>query len=174
MRLPLYIFLFLALGFTSCAQKSIPAVLQKLNNNTVEYIAVEDLKAMDTLFPFLLDARERDEFEVSHLKNSIWVGYKTFDIDKVLETLPNKDVPIVVYCSLGVRSEDIGEKLEKAGFTHVKNLYGGIFEWKNKGYPVYNSNQKETEKVHAYSKYWSGFLTNAEKVYSSKTTTVEQ
>ena len=167
MRLPLYLFLFLALGFSSCAQRSIPEVLEKFNNNTVDYISVDSLRKMEP--PVILDAREKGEFEVSHLKNSVWVGYKTFDIDQVLEIFPNKDVPIVVYCSLGVRSEDIGEKLEKAGFTNVKNLYGGIFAWKNNGYPVYDSDQKETEKVHAYSKYWGSFLTNAEKVYTNKT-----
>ncbi|MEZ4809432.1 MAG: rhodanese-like domain-containing protein [Allomuricauda sp.] len=167
MRLPIYLYLFLASSFSSCAQHSIPEVLEKFNHNTVDYISADSLRKMEP--PVLLDARERGEFEVSHLKNSVWVGYETFEIDRVLETFPDKDVPIVVYCSLGVRSEDIGEKLKKAGFTNVKNLYGGIFEWKNKGYPVYDLNQKETEKVHAYSTYWGNFLINAEKVYTHKT-----
>ena len=40
---------------------------------------------------------------------------------------------IIVYCSIGVRSEDIGEKLKELGYTKILNLYGGIFDWKNKG-----------------------------------------
>ena len=149
----------------SCAQQSIPKVLERLNDDTVDYISVEDIQKIDTLL--LLDAREKKEFDVSHLKNAIWVGYDEFDIHKVLQELPNKEKPIVVYCSIGVRSEDIGEKLKKAGYTNVKNLYGGIFEWKNKGYPVYDETQHETEKVHAYSNYWGRFLTNGEKVYDN-------
>ena len=146
MRLPLIFFLFLTLSLASCAQQSIPKVLEQLNDNTVDYISVEDLHEIQ-----------------------VWVGYDDFDINKVLQQLPNKEKPIVVYCSIGVRSEDIGERLKRAGYTNVKNLFGGIFEWKNKGYPVYNTNQQETEKVHAFSKYWGRFLTNAEKVYAKKT-----
>ena len=62
------------------------------------------------------------------------------------------------------------QKLKKAGFTKVKNLYGGIFEWKNKGYPVFNSAGKETENVHAFSKHWSQYLNAGNPVYWNKFT----
>lgn len=114
----------------------------------------------------VLDAREKEEFQVSHLKDAVWVGYEDFDLDQVMQQVPNKQNPIVVYCSIGVRSEDIGERLKNAGYTNVKNLYGGIFEWKNKGYPVYDEQQQETEKVHAFNTYWGRFLTNADKIYN--------
>lgn len=162
MRFQLLLFL-MTLGVTSCAQQSIPKVLQQLNDGTVDYISVEDLHEIEA--PLLLDAREKEEFGVSHLENAVWVGYDGFDINKVVQQFPNKEKPIVVYCSIGVRSEAIGEQLKNAGYANVKNLYGGIFEWKNKGYPVYDENQQETEKVHAFSNYWGRFLTNAEKVY---------
>ena len=71
----------------------------------------------------------------------------------------------MVYCSLGVRSEDIAEKLKKAGYTAVFNLYGGIFEWKNKGFSVVDLQNKETQKVHAYSKNWGKWLLKGEKIY---------
>ncbi|MBO0321418.1 rhodanese-like domain-containing protein [Muricauda sp. CAU 1633] len=166
MRLLLLLFLFLTLGVASCAQQSIPEVLKQLNDGTVDYISVENLHEMEA--PLLLDTREKEEFEVSHLKSSIWVGYTEFDLNKVLQELSNKEKPIVVYCSIGVRSEDIGEQLKNAGYTNVLNLYGGIFEWKNKGYPVYDENEHKTEKVHPYSRYWGRFLTNAEKVYGKQ------
>jgi rhodanese-related sulfurtransferase len=163
MRISLLLFLFLTLGMTSCAQQSIPKVLQQLNTGTVDYIFAEDLYQMKA--PIVLDAREKDEFEVSHLKNAVWVGYEDFNLDKVIQQLPSKEKPIVVYCAIGVRSEDIGEQLKSKGYTNIKNLYGGIFEWKNKGFPVYDENQHETEKVHAFNQYWSRFLTNGEKVF---------
>lgn len=70
-----------------------------------------------------------------------------------------------MYCSLGIRSEHIAEKLKKRGYTSVYNLYGGIFEWKNKDYKVYDSNEKETDNIHAYSKAWSKWLKKGNKVY---------
>ncbi len=164
MRVALLLFLFFTLGLVSCAQQSIPKVLEELNDGTVDYISVDALQNMEA--PFILDAREKEEFQVSHLQHAIWVGYDEFDITKVLQQLPNKDKPVVVYCSIGVRSEDIGEQLLNAGYTNVKNLYGGIFEWKKEGHAVYDENQQETEKVHAYSKYWGRFLTKADKVYN--------
>ena len=51
------------------------------------------------------------------------------------------------------------------GYKNVYNLYGGIFEWKNQDLPVFDSNNKETENVHAFSKEWSQYLTKGKKVY---------
>ena len=113
----------------------------------------------------LLDAREPEEFQVSRLKNATYVGYKDFSAEEIQQQFPDKDQPIVVYCSLGVRSEKIGEKLQQLGYKNIQNLYGGIFEWKNNNYPVFTSENKETNKVHAYSRRWSKWLKNAEKVY---------
>ena len=70
----------------------------------------------------------------------------------------------MVYCSVGIRSEIIGKKLLAEGYTAVYNLYGGIFEWTNKGGKVYSANNT-TSKVHAYSKQWGSYLLKGTKVY---------
>jgi rhodanese-related sulfurtransferase len=113
----------------------------------------------------LLDAREIKEYEISHLKNALSVGYDDFDIKKTSANLADKNSIIVVYCSVGIRSEDIAEKLQKAGYKNVYNLYGGIFEWKNNGYLVYDKDNQETEKVHTFNKEWSKWLIKGEKIY---------
>ena len=110
----------------------------------------------------ILDAREKEEYEVSHLKNAIWIGYKDFDLASI--NIP-KDMQVVVYCSVGYRSEKIGEKLQDAGYKDVNNLYGGIFKWKNEGNDVYDKSKNPTNKVHAYSESWGKWLVNGEKVY---------
>ena len=71
----------------------------------------------------------------------------------------------MVYCSLGIRSEDVAEKLKKAGYTNVLNLYGGIFEWKNNDFTIYDSEEKETENVHTFDEAWSKWLTKGIKIY---------
>ena len=53
----------------------------------------------------------------------------------------------------------------KAGYTNVYNLYGGIFEWKNKNFIVIDSEEKETNKVHTYNRDWSKWLKKGEKVF---------
>ncbi|MBC8766453.1 rhodanese-like domain-containing protein [Arenibacter sp. BSSL-BM3] len=146
-------------------QNAIDKAIGKFNNNTVPYIKVEELTQNNQFI--LLDTRKKEEFEVSHLKNAVWVGDKQFDVDMVSDSIPDENTPIIVYCSIGVRSEDVGEKLLKKGFKQVYNLYGGIFEWKNKGYKVYDSIGQETDRVHAFNKHWGKMLTNATKVYDS-------
>lgn len=162
----LFKILILFISITSTAQKSVQDVLEKYNSHSIPYISVEQLKAIQQKDSFLiLDARELEEFKVSHLKNAKYVGYKNFSSEEIQQQFPNKSQPIVVYCSLGVRSEKIGEKLQKLGYKNIQNLYGGIFEWKNNNYPVYNTANKETDTVHAFNKKWSKWLKNAEKVY---------
>ncbi len=143
--------------------KSYNLLLKTLLKHDVPEISIDSLnKIKDTVL--LLDAREIAEFNVSHLNNAKYVGYKTFNIDLLHNT--NKNQPIVVYCSVGYRSEKVTEKLINAGFTNVQNLYGGIFEWKNKKLDVYNSNGV-TNNVHPYSNTWGIWLKYADKVYKN-------
>ncbi|RMZ50483.1 rhodanese-like domain-containing protein [Flavobacteriaceae bacterium PRS1] len=164
----LFILLTLFTAQFSLAQEKEPETLSDLlemyNERSVPYISVQEL-AMPKTNAIILDAREIKEYTVSHIKNTIYVGYDDFQIDSVQKKLPNKDTQIVVYCSLGIRSEDIAEKIKKAGYTNVFNLYGGIFEWKNNGFKVYDSINTVTENVHIFSKEWSKWLTKGEKVY---------
>lgn len=161
----IFFFLFLITAH-SFAQKNLDDLLQTYNTRSIPYISVEELRMLqmnDTVT--ILDAREPAEFQVSHIESAINIGYNNFfSEEKKIQKL-NKYIPIVVYCSLGIRSEQIGEKLKKAGFTDVKNLYGGIFEWKNKDFPVIDSNGNETEKVHTFSKMWSKYLHAGNPIY---------
>ena len=147
------------------AQSSIPQVLKKLNKQSIPYIKVEDLKSKNNLI--FLDAREPKEFNVSHIKSAIPVGFDHFKIQNVTSAVKDKNATIVVYCSISVRSEKIGEKLLKSGYKNVYNLYGGIFEYKNSGGKVINSQNKQTDSVHAYNKEWSVYLTKGIKIYEN-------
>jgi len=98
---------------------------------------------------------------VSALQNALHVGFKNFSL-KRLDTI-GKSTQIVVYCSVGYRSERIAYKLHQAGYTNISNLYGGIFEWVNQGHPVYDSNG-QTKRVHAFNKLWGQWLQRGEKV----------
>lgn len=156
--------LILFISTISFSQETMSDLLKKYNTRSVPYISVQEL-AMPKTEAIILDAREPEEYDTSHLKDAICVGYDLFNIETVLDTIKNKDEQIVVYCSLGIRSEDIAEKLKKAGYNNVFNLYGGIFEWKNKDFLVYNFEEIETENVHTFSKEWSQWLTKGVKVY---------
>lgn len=137
-------------------------MLKKLLAHTVPEMQVQQLAA-DTSSVLLLDARESKEFAVSHLAHALHVGYDHFKLSAVPDSIP-KDRPVVVYCSVGYRSEKVAEQLRAAGYTQVSNLYGGIFEWVNQGNSVVDS-RGATKRVHAYSRTWGVWLTKGKKVY---------
>ncbi|MGY6741515.1 MAG: rhodanese-like domain-containing protein [Cecembia sp.] len=123
-------------------------------------VQIEDQELLNSAL--FLDTREKDEYEVSHIQGALWVGFEEFDL-KIVNNL-DRNQPLVVYCSIGARSQEIGKKLKKAGFKEVYNLYGGIFHWVNEGLPVY-ANGHQTQKVHAYNRAWGIWLSKGEKVY---------
>ncbi len=159
--------------FMALTAFSLPMLAQRTNNKafgmmvdvlikeSVPVVTCNELKQMPQAVR--LDARERNEFDVSHLPNARWIGYTDFDLKRVAD-LP-KTTPIVVYCSVGYRSEKVGEKLKAAGYTNVQNLYGSIFEWVNQGNPVVDSIGNPTQRVHAYSRTWGIWLKRGEKIY---------
>ena len=158
--------IYIAIGLLcvkgSC-QNTIEEVLNSYNDHSVPYIYVNELSELTTQ-PLVFDTREQEEYDISHIEGAIPLGFKTFKLSESAILPKDKNKMIVVYCSVGVRSEIIGKQLIEKGYTAVYNLYGGIFEWVNKGRKVY-LNKKETPKVHAYSKHWGNYLSKGTKVY---------
>ena len=158
------VFIFFLITLNSFSQRNLKQLLKKHNTESVSYISVADLSKEKKII--ILDAREPKEFAVSHLKNAICVGYDFFNLENTLKKLPkDKNTKIVVYCSLGIRSEDVAEKLQNAGFSNVFNLYGGIFEWKNQDNTIVTEENKPTQKVHTFNKEWSKWLHKGIKIY---------
>lgn len=158
------IYIFVLLSTFGFSQKKLSKLLKQHNSESIPYISTETLNTTTEKI-ILLDSREPKEYQISHLQNAICVGYDFFNIDSIQTKLPDKNAKIVVYCSLGIRSEDIAEKLKKAGYINIFNLYGGIFEWKNNDLKVFDSEENETENVHTFNEDWSKWLKKGHKVY---------
>lgn len=156
-------YIIICFSISSFSQENLSELLKKYNSESIPYITVEDLSKQENVI--ILDSRELSEYKTSHLQDAICVGYDNFNLKKTKKKLTNKKQTIVVYCSLGIRSEDIAEKLKKAGYTNVYNLYGGIFEWKNNDFKVYDSKEKETDSIHTFNKEWSKWLKKGVKIY---------
>lgn len=137
--------------------------LRGLLSHTVKEVGVEEIKNPEDYQ--ILDAREWAEFQVSHIPGGKWVGYDDFNSDRLGKLKLDKEKPVLLYCSVGYRSEKIGEKLEEMGFKDVSNLYGGIFEWSNMEKPLVDARGKPTKKVHAYNKIWGAWINKGEKVF---------
>lgn len=104
--------------------------------------------------PLLLDARTREEYEVSHLKNA---RLAPSNLEDFHQGENNFSTPIVVYCSVGYRSCQVARRLKSMGYQTVFNLSGSIFQWVNENRLVYRDS-KPVNVVHPYQKFWQYLL----------------
>lgn len=123
---------------------------------TADANAVSAAEARALPDPVFLDARESDEFAVSHLPGALPLGYKNIDLGVVAGA--NQSRPLVVYCTIGYRSERAAKKLRAAGFTRVYNLYGSLYAWKLAGFPLEDAAGRTTDRLHTYNKKWGGLV----------------
>ena len=128
-------------------------ILQKFPGS--KFVTVDELRRdlKEKIPLMLLDVRAKAEFEVSHLKGAVHVE-KPQDISRRYKDYKGK---IILYCSVGYRSGEMADRLVKAGMKRVYNLKGSIFEWVNRGFPVFNS-QGQTPYVHPYDRCWGRLL----------------
>jgi rhodanese-related sulfurtransferase len=152
------------MDMASCQTKDYQEKLESLYNHTVPLIKTEDLaRRINENNLVILDIRSEEEYQVSRIKGARQINYDDFSSEDV-DNIP-KNSEVVVYCSVGYRSEKVGEKLQELGFQNVKNLYGGIFQWKNDGFEVVNAQLLPTDSVHTYNKAWSKWLLKGVRVY---------
>ena len=105
--------------------------------------------------PLLLDTREREEYEVSHLEGAVAAPSRKEALEALEGIHPAR--PVVLYCSVGYRSSEMAGYLQKRGFDKVYNLEGSIFAWANEGRPIYRGGERVHE-VHPYDRVWGRLL----------------
>lgn len=159
-------FLFVMLNAcTGQSYDSFESMLEDLYAYTVPHIHPDSLQADELQDHYvIIDTRAKKEFEVSHIQGAIHIPYRQSPKDFYSHF--DTDKPIIVYCSVGYRSELFGERVQKH-YPELKvyNLYGGIFNWVNSGLPIYNPNQQQTENIHPYNKSWGKWLTKGTPHY---------
>lgn len=74
----------------------------------------------------------REGIKGGHIPGAINVFIDEFDAmtQEQLDSMGlTKDAAVVVYCNSGHKSNMMGEKMIKRGYTSVKNYKGGIIDW---------------------------------------------
>ena len=82
----------------------------------------------------VVDMRNHYEYEVGHFDKAIEVPSDTFreQLPMSVEMLKdNKDAPIIMYCTGGIRCEKASAYMLHRGFTNVFHLEGGIIHYAN-------------------------------------------
>ena len=103
----------------------------------------------------LLDIRSRDDYSRGHLPGAVWAETPS-EITAVLRTVSDQQ-PVVLYCSVGVRSSKAAANLMRSGRAYVFNLQGSIFKWANEGRPL-TADDHIAHVVHPYNERWGVLL----------------
>jgi len=135
---------------------------------TVHAVSTESLQQRyteeDAELPLIVDVREFDEYQVSHLRGALNLKNAAEISDTIAERGLDKDAEIIVYCSVGYRSAAVASELQERGFTRVQNLEHSIFEWANRGYPL-SSPAGPTDKAHPFNRAWGVLLDDTLHAY---------
>lgn len=131
--LPRILSLLRAIGVDDTPGYFTPDIVQNFTGtiNTLTPNAAADL--LNRSKAILLDVRGADEYRSEHIAaaRNLPMGI----IFKRLEELPT-DVPIILHCGGGLRSQVVASLLQRIGFTNVYNMAGGIDAWKQSGLPI--------------------------------------
>jgi molybdopterin/thiamine biosynthesis adenylyltransferase/rhodanese-related sulfurtransferase len=116
--------------------------------STIE--AHERIESSET--PLFVDVREPDEWEEGHVPGAIHVTRGRLE-SRIEGLVPDKERPLVVYCSVGARSAFATKALGEIGYTDVVNLAGGFTEWKRNGFQVTIPRVLSPEQRSRYSRH---------------------
>lgn len=106
----------------------------------------------------ILDVRDLNEYSVSHLE-----GAHRYE-EGMLDTL-EQNKPVLVYCTVGVRSNKLAKTMIEKGFSEVYDLKDGIIGWSNAELQVVNTRNEATDSVHVYNQYFGKLLKKGIPIY---------
>jgi molybdopterin/thiamine biosynthesis adenylyltransferase/rhodanese-related sulfurtransferase len=128
-------------------------LLARVKSEIEEISAVEAQALHDSPEPPLfVDVREPDEWEEGHVPGAIHVTRGRLE-SRIEGLVPDKERPLVVYCSVGSRSAFATKALEEMGYTDVVNLAGGFTDWKRNGFEVTIPRVLSAEQRSRYSRH---------------------
>ncbi len=80
----------------------------------------------------LIDVREDNEFAAGHAAGAKHMGRGIIERD-IVQTFPDKDTELILYCGGGFRSALAADNLQKMGYTNVWSMTGGWHAWEDSG-----------------------------------------
>ena len=116
---------------------AVGAILIRGNASTagkaLSEISVEQAFARREAGAFILDVRTPQEWNEAHIPDSTLIPLD--ELASRLSEVP-RDQEVVVVCRSGNRSQEGRDILQKAGFSQVVSMAGGLNQWRAAGYPT--------------------------------------
>ncbi|HHT50116.1 MAG TPA: FAD-dependent oxidoreductase [Eubacteriaceae bacterium] len=120
------------------------AALVALNilNGVYRQVPVTKVRELVEKNAYIIDVRERDEYEESHLINAVNIPLS--ELRQRIDEIP-KDIPVYLHCRSGQRSYNAVMALQHRGFENVFNISGSYLGICN--YEYYNDQITGRDKI---------------------------
>src|ERR1051325_3877446 len=120
---------------TAMSESEYAKLVADAKKNITEISAEEAAARMQNAEATIVDVREKDEWDESHIPNAIHMSRGTIELD-IEEKFPDKSAMIICHCGGGGRSALAAESLQKMGYKNVRSMAGGLKAWKAAGLPT--------------------------------------
>lgn len=100
----------------------------------------------------LLDIREKKEIDIGYIEGATFLPQGLLK-EKVESFLPDKNIPVVVYCAGGIRSLAAAKLMREKGYMNVSSMAKGINGWKEAGYEVVSNAELTSDQLTRYSRH---------------------
>ncbi|MGH8100675.1 MAG: rhodanese-like domain-containing protein [Chthoniobacterales bacterium] len=110
-------------------------LVSEAKKNIIEISPVDAAAKAKSGEATIVDVREKDEWEESHISHAIHMSRGTIELD-IEEKIPDKNATIICHCGGGGRSALAAESLQKMGYKNVRSMAGGFKAWKAAGLPT--------------------------------------
>lgn len=100
----------------------------------------------------LLDIREEEELAQGYIEGATFIPQSRLE-QKAEALLPDRDVPVVVYCAGGIRSLAAAKMLREKGYVRAFSMAKGFNGWREAGYEVVSDSELTPHQLTRYSRH---------------------
>jgi rhodanese-related sulfurtransferase len=91
----------------------------------IKAISPDELRALASSGPILIDVREEKEFKAGSIPGAIHISRGQL-ASRIAGAVPDPSAPVVCLCAVGHRSAIAADTLQKLGYRNVTSLAGGL------------------------------------------------
>jgi sulfur-carrier protein adenylyltransferase/sulfurtransferase len=118
----------------------------------IELISLDQAQAEIADGVKLIDVREQNEWDESHLEAAVHVPQGEL-IERIDEISPDTSERLLLHCRTDNRSSRMAEELEDLGYDNVGVVQGGIVAWEEAGLPTVNASGLTKDQRNRYSRH---------------------
>jgi len=132
--------------------KSPQELLEEARAEVEEVSVYEAHRLLEARVPAVfLDIREPEQVAAGYIKGSVFIRADEVEMH-AHHLLPDKEVPVLLYCGEGLRSLFTALTLKEMGYKDVHALAGGFKAWIEAGYEIESDSLLTREQLNHYSR----------------------